>query len=334
MWSMAIHYQQYWPRWLNISYEKLKPFIKKCLHSHPSILAAPEHCTRNRTFFWFFTFSEGKSLMVAIQPTLADNLVLATRPSSSTLWRTEEGGHEYTDLYTWCMECTNAGQFFTPRYIHTLFIQLMKCENHTQCIIWKNGILLVHSNLTRCVIEVTDQTTRLYITLQFEKGHEIYLVKQRGFLISLIILEKAEWNLENFYSLLLTLIHLFPTRFSISYCCSTFFSSWPSSTHKDSTNINQVHISDLLYFDSLYLNNNDLEDETILQTLLLNSHSGDIVPSYSFVMERVCSTFEPSFSFNKTFLYKQLFEVLLKYTIFSDATLFVSHLRSYNSYSN
>ncbi len=77
----------------------------------------------------------------------------------------------------------------------SIFIQLVKCENdsaHAQCIIWKNGILLVHSNLTRCVIEVTDQTTRLYITLQCEKGHKIYLVKQRSFLISLIKSLKKE----------------------------------------------------------------------------------------------------------------------------------------------
>ncbi len=100
------------------------------------------------------------------------NLVLATRPSSSTLWRTEEGGYEYTDLYTWCMECTNASQFFTPRYIHTLFIQLVKCEidsDHAQCIIWKNGILSVHGNLTRCVIEITDQITRHYSAEKVER---------------------------------------------------------------------------------------------------------------------------------------------------------------------
>ncbi len=262
------------------------------------------------------------------------NLVLATRPSSSTLWRTEEGGHEYTDLYTWCMECTNAGQFFTPRYIHTLFIQLVKCEsdsNHAQCIIWKNGILLVHSNLTRCVIEVTDQTTRLYITLQSEKGREMSLVKQRSFLISLVkSLKKKSCPEVESRELLFSPTHpSSPVSISDSVpvtdvACSVLAGHPAVATRKDSTNINQVYISELLYFDSLYLNNDDVEVDTILQTLLLNSRSSDIVPSS--VMESVCSTFESFFSFTKIYSYKQLFEVLLKYTIFSDDTLFVSHL--------
>ncbi len=269
------------------------------------------------------------------------NLVLATRPSSSTLWRTEEGGHEYTDLYTWCMECTNAGQFFTPRSIHTLFIQLVKCKSdsgHAQFIIWKNGILLVHSNLTRCVIEVTDQTTRLYITLQCEIGREMSLVKQRSFLISLIksLKNKACPEVES-RELLFSPTHSYqpvPSSDSVPVTdvAQSVLAGDPAvATRKDSTNINHVHISELLHFDSLNLNDNEIEDKTTLLNILMNSGSNDIIPSS--VMERVRSNVEPHIALIKILQvepgdvsYKQLYEVLIKYTIFSDDTLFVSHL--------
>ncbi len=279
------------------------------------------------------------------------NLVLATRPSSSTLWRTDEGGHEYTDLYTWCMECTNVDQFFTPRYIHTLFIQLVKCENdsaHAQCIIWKNGILLVHSNLTRCVIEVTDQTTRLYITLQCEKGHKIYLVKQRSFLISLIksLKKKACPEVES-RELLFSPTHSYPPvpgsdSVSLTDVARSVLAGLPAvATCKDSmrTKINQVHISELLFFDSLHLNH-AIGNNTTLQTILINSGSSDIVPSS--LMRRVCSKVEPHICLTDIFqdtslkeiTYKELHEELLKYTIFSDDTLFVSHSITTNSMIN
>ncbi len=179
----------------------------------------------------------------------------------------------------------------------------MKCEsdtNHAQCIIWKNGILLVHSNLTRCVIEVTDQTTLLYIALQSEKGHELYLVKQRSFLISLIksLKNKSCPEVES-RELLFSPTHSYPPMpgsdlVPVTDIALSVIAGLPAvTTRKDSmrTNINQVHISELLYFDSLHLNNNEIEDKTTLLNILMNSGSSDIVPSS--VMERVCSTVEP-----------------------------------------
>ena len=97
------------------------------------------------------------------------NLVNAKRPD--VLWGTAE--ENYTHLYTWCLECTSTHQFFTPRYIHTLFIQLIKCEsiiNHAEFTIWKKGILLVHSNGSRCVIEVKDQSRELFLAMQCMKA--------------------------------------------------------------------------------------------------------------------------------------------------------------------
>ncbi len=304
-----------------IEYLKVSQFCTKI--TPDQLLSAPDKIDRENHYFF-------------------PNLVLATRPSSSTLWRTEDDGPEYTDLYIWCMECTNAGQFFTPRYIHTLFIQLVKCESdreHAQCIIWKNGILLVHSNLTRCMIEITDQTTRLYITLQCEKGHETYLVKQRSILISLTksMKRKACPEVES-REFLFSPTHSYPPVPSsdsvpVTDVARSVLAGLPAvATRKDSmrTNIHQVHISELLYFDSLHLNNAEIEDKTTLQTILMNRGSSAIVPSS--VMDRVCSTVEPHIALIKILQvepgdvsYKHLYEILLKYTIFTDNTLIVSN---------
>ena len=113
------------------------------------------------------------------------NLVLASRPSS--IFSTDD--YQFTHFYTWCLKCSNAHQFFTPRFIHTLFIQLVKCERdtvNTAYTIWKNGISFCHDNGTRYIIEVTDQTTRLYLAIWCKVGCELHLVKQRSMLISLI----------------------------------------------------------------------------------------------------------------------------------------------------
>ena len=52
------------------------------------------------------------------------NLVSASRPGDLLPPR----DHKYTHFYTWCLKCYYAWQFFTPRYLHTLFVQLTECE--------------------------------------------------------------------------------------------------------------------------------------------------------------------------------------------------------------
>lgn len=87
------------------------------------------------------------------------NIVCASRPTD--MW-SSTGEQKYTHLYTWCLRCNKPFEFYTPRYLHTLFIQLIKCESdtsNTKYTIWKDGVQLVHSNGTNSMIEVTDQTT-------------------------------------------------------------------------------------------------------------------------------------------------------------------------------
>lgn len=101
------------------------------------------------------------------------NLVLASRPS--VLFSAQEDAYTRTCLYTWCLKCTTVHQFFTPRFLHTLFIQLTKCEEdaaNTEYNIWKNGISFSHNNGCRYIIEVMDQTTRVFFSIQCIEGCE------------------------------------------------------------------------------------------------------------------------------------------------------------------
>ena len=116
------------------------------------------------------------------------NLVSALRPAVLL----SLGEKKYTKLSTWCLKCTHVRHFFTPRYLHTLFIQLIKCERNevmSECKIWKNGILIVHSNCTRSIIEVTDQTTRVSLAIQCVEEYELQLRSKLVKLIKSLVLK-------------------------------------------------------------------------------------------------------------------------------------------------
>ena len=116
------------------------------------------------------------------------NLVSALRPAVLL----SIGEKKYTKLSTWCLKCTHVRHFFTPRYLHTLFIQLIKCERNevmSEFKIWKNGILIVHSNCTRSIIEVTDQTTRVSLAIQCVEEYKLQLRSKLVKLIKSLVLK-------------------------------------------------------------------------------------------------------------------------------------------------
>ena len=66
------------------------------------------------------------------------SLASTSRPEDTILL----GDSDYTHLYTWGLKCTDSCQFLTPRYLHSLFIQLTKCEGdaiNARFIIWKSS---------------------------------------------------------------------------------------------------------------------------------------------------------------------------------------------------
>ena len=246
------------------------------------------------------------------------NLVLAERPTD--LWFTEK--ESYTKLYTWCLECTSTRQFFTPRYLHTLFIQLVKCESaHARCRIWKNGILLSHSNSTRCVIEMTDKV--IYLTMQCAKDCKLFLVKQRSMLISLMKslknricphLELKEFLLypQSSYPPVIS------TKISLDEIASSVRSDFPCVVCEDEK-FEQVKLSTLFVFDAFY----EFKKSTFQE--IFSKSEQIISPDMLKVLceSRLGEVFRQKERLRE-FTYNQLYQELLKYTIFTDGNLYVS----------
>ena len=255
------------------------------------------------------------------------NLVSASRPGDLL----PPHNHKYTHLYTWCLKCYYAWQFFTPRYLHTLFIQLTKCERNgakSECIkIWKNGILLVHSNGTRSIIEVTDQTTRVYLTIQCVEGCESQLVKQRSHLISFIkhFTKKTCPSVKVEESLLLPQVSYSPessTQVKVSYVAHSIVNGYHYTP-------NNVRVEELLFFDSFqaikYLT---------LHNIFTHHPSINVVPLAT--VTRIHSAVEICRVLHKwledkagqcrrDITYSQLYRELIKYSIFTDGSILVSY---------
>ena len=281
---------------------KYLTFTQICSEIDPAQLINIPHAIRGVTHYFF------------------PNLVCAERPTD--LWIT--GEESYTDLYTWCLECTNTHQFFTPRYLHTLFIQLVKCESSLEdagYMIWKNGILLVHSNGTRCVIEMTDKV--IYLTVQCAKDCELYLVEQRSMLISLMksLKNKICLHLEP-KELLLYPQSSYPpvinTKISLDKIASSVRSSFPYVVCGDEK-LEQVKVSTLLVFDSFC----ELKKSTFQE--IFSKSEQIISPDMLKVLceSRLGEVFRQKERLRE-FTYNQLYEELLKYTIFTDGNLYVS----------
>ena len=242
-------------------------------------------------------------------------------------------------LYTWCLKCSNPHHFFTPRYLHTLFIQLVKCQSGSDSIkfsIWKNGILLVYCG-TRSIIEVTDQSTQLNLTMQSLEGCESHLVKQRSILIVLIkaILAKICPNV-NPDEFLLVPQQVYPpsniTQIGIGCVAGSIVSGHPTvpfELNKGSTP-QEVLLDKLLYFDSFRVT-----EKSLLQSIFAYRQSSNIVPLAT--MERVhcavnlCRDLaerleDEAGQCKRDMTYSQLYRELIKYSIFTDGNLFVSHL--------
>jgi ankyrin repeat protein len=261
------------------------------------------------------------------------NLVCALRPLDLLC-----ENHGYTHLYTWCLKSASDHQFFTPRFLHILFIQLVECGENTiskECRIWKNGILLVHSDSTRAIIEVTHQTTRVYLAMQCMKmkGCRSYLPKQRAMLTSLIksLAHKAcpAVVAEEF---LLKPLKSYPPvdalEVPIAKVAHSVVKSLPTVAVKTDIATTPPHatIRALLYFDPFHQ-----IEEKALQDIIIHSQSNDEVPS--FVIRKLnialkgCNElliFLENGTDGSGITYCQLYHELSQYSLFTDENLYVS----------
>ena len=256
-------------------------------------------------------------------PSLASTL----KPDAALLL----GDGDYTHLYTWGLKCTDSHQFLTPRYLHSLFIQLTKCEGdaaNTRFNIWKNGILLVHVNGTRSIIEVTDQTTHLYLTMQCVKGCELNLLKHRSKLISLIksLLGKS-CPLLTFDEFLLLPHATYPLDISNQIPLADIAHSVLGSHPTVLFDYNHIPLRDLLHWDPFHV-----IDEPSLQELFCHRYCMCAISSSTLSLicssiEGGCEAFAKGLSVQAStqqITYDLLYQELSQYSIFTDGNLYVS----------
>ena len=261
------------------------------------------------------------------------NLALASRPGDLL----PSGDLKYTHLYTWCLKCSKDRQFFTHRYLHTLFIQLIKCEKNVQIKleykIWNKGILIVHNSGTRSIIEVTDQKTRVSLAIQCVEGCESFLVKHRSLLISLIksmahkICPRVE--VEEFFILPQnTFPPENPQQVPIARIAHSVIDSLVTVSYNDGDILRHSVVKYLLYFDSLLVIKG-----LVLRTIFTQYQSNNAVPLV--IVTRIHNAVETCRELQEWFedeagqcrrdmTYRQLYRELIKYSIFTDGNLYVS----------
>ena len=244
--------------------------------------------------------------------------------------------HKHTHFYTWCLKCSNIQQFFTPRYLHTLFIQLIKFERSkpsSECKVWKNGILLVHNNGTRSIIEVTDQTTRVSLAIQCIEGHELQLVKQRSQLISIIksLVHKIcpRVKVDEFLHLSQNAYPPNPIVIPIAKVAFSLINGHTEIAYNDGDTLRHALVKDLLYYDSFGV----INLKPILQDIITHRIFDNVVPLATMTgihsAVETCRELQERFEdeagqCRRDMTYSQLYRELIKYSIFTDGNLFVS----------
>ena len=263
------------------------------------------------------------------------NLVHASRPDNLLC----QGKHDYTDFYTWSLKCGKTCQFFTPKFLPALFIQITKFDGDTansEFTIWKNGILFVHSNGTRSFVEVTDQNTQLCFSIQCVEGCELQMVKHRSMLISLIrkLVSKTCPAVEVEEFLLLpdsTYPPASTPEVPLSKLAYSVINGLPTVPFKalDESAPEHIFIKQLLHFDSFHA----IEDCALRE---LASHSQCIAltpqPTLCTVHSAIKGFAElaklledrASDDGMKELTYCQLYQLLVQYSIFNSENLYVS----------
>lgn len=244
------------------------------------------------------------------------------RPISSKLWF-----HGYSKLFTWCMGCAKYDQIFTEKFAHSLFCELISSRSsQVRVMIWKDGVLL-DDGRTLCVVELVNRRTQIHVVIQYSNQCEMNMVMLRSNIIALIksILQLTCPDLEtNEYFLLPQTAY--PLSVDIRLNCADIASAMINNHHDvpfDSGIKGKVSLSDILIFDVF-----QEMDSYDIQTILKLHTSCEAVSQV--LVERVCKGFNklPNMSpcvqeFLNVSTYQDLYQKLLKYTIFSDGTILV-----------
>lgn len=260
------------------------------------------------------------------------NLVLASRPELS-LDAKSKGGSRQTEWCTWCLKATNPCQFFTPRFLHMLFIQLVKFEGeawNAQFTIWRNGILFVcGSGTVMCVVEVMDETSQLQLATQCVRGEESRLVMQRSKLISRInnLIRKTCPRIE-LKAFFLPPHSSYPASTAEEIPIASVAKSVVSGkadilytiAENEEEGAHRVTVRRLLYFDAFH----EIEDKTLSFIFSMKDSDEPVAEHIQKALKSCCKELVEklaSMAGQGSLSYNQLYGELAKYSIFTDKNL-------------
>ena len=319
-----------------------KQQLKQILSKNLGNMMEPEFATRYLLLTQFCAEISADHLVDCAPSSISNrcyyffpNLVHASRPDNLLC----QGKHDYTDFYTWSLKCGKTHQFFTPKFLPALFIQITKFDGDTansEFTIWKNGILFVHSNGTRSIVEVTDQNTHLSFSIQCMEGCELQMVKHRSMLISLIrnLVSKTCPAVEVEEFLLLpdsTYPPASTIEVPLSKLAYSVINGLPTVPFKalDESAPEHIFIKQLLHFDSFHA----IED-CALRELASHSQCTALAPQPTlctvhsaikgFAEHAKLLEDRASDDGMKELTYCQLYQLLVQYSIFTSENLYVS----------
>ena len=106
-----------------------------------------------------------------------------------------------TIQFGWCLQCSNPHQFFLPRFLHVLLLNLayryaipdtLDNPHHRQCTIWTNGILWSDDDGVQTLVEIVDNSQCVLLLMSCVEGYECNMVKLRMEVIAGILLHQED----------------------------------------------------------------------------------------------------------------------------------------------
>lgn len=236
---------------------------------------------------------------------------------------------KYSPFHIWSLKCTNSSQFFTPRFLHTLFVQLVKCgfDTNAKHEIWRSGIFLAHSNGTRSIIELVHSTSQLFLVMQCVTGYELLLVEQRALLIALIKHVMSKVCSDVSYSEFLFQPQNYSCDLPQNGCeipirevARAVLNGSPFIYNHEHKN---VHVQQLIFFDAFYS-----VDRKTIEDLYVRRNSAQSLPYEMIHKVRVAVGGLQQQLHQSALTYQNVYMFLQRYSIFHGGEIFVSHLHS------
>ena len=138
-------------------------------------------------------------------------LISSDQPSGC-IWNEDDS---FTFYSAWCLQCSQPGHFFTPRFLQTLLLRLAfgfpvarpssrRTLQGLECTLWKNGLRWFDLAGIETLVEMVEDSRGIVMVMRGKRGSEMKCIRLRSQVIRKIIESKEQFchNLKTEESLL------------------------------------------------------------------------------------------------------------------------------------